>query len=241
MHKRSLVKVVIVIALVSVGVALVTVVSSKNHKGPQPMITAHFVDLEKVEKISKFRSCQGHIVVPQDQSESRRNMKHYILLKPQYFGGGKVAIYSPIDGVIKSIGKRPEMGLEGEIWLGSPDNDWDVSIQHLIISSDLAEGEKVRAGQRIGQAADKGVDVVYGVGAREVKFIEGYQSPYTALDSIYNHSSAAVLSDYAGKGAKLTDLVYSREFRDQNPCELEGVGGQLNDYQHPEDWTILHE
>ncbi|MBI5045322.1 MAG: hypothetical protein HZC02_05360 [Candidatus Levybacteria bacterium] len=221
--------------------AVVVFVLFKNHKGTQPVITANFIDLEKVEKISKFRSCQGHIVVPQDESETRRNMKHYVVLKPEFFGGGKAEIYSPIDGVIKSIGERPEKGLEGEIWLGNANNDWDISIQHLFILPNLTEGQKVKAGQKVGMAADKGIDVVYGIGAKEVKMIEGYQSPYSALDSIFNHASAAVLTEYEAKGVLLADLMYSKEFRDQNPCMLEGNGSQLNDHDHPEDWAMLHE
>ncbi len=227
--------------LALLAITVFTFVLYKNHKGSQPIMTANFIDLAKVEKISKYRSCQGHLVVPQNESESRRNMKHYVILKPEYQGGGKANVYSPINGIIKSIGKRPENGLEGEIWLGSDNDEWDVSIQHLFISEDLEEGQKVKAGQIIGMAADKGIDVVYGVGAQGTKTIEGYQSPYLALDSIFNHASKAILADYEAKGASLADLTYSKEFRDQNPCELEGTGGQLNDYEHPEDWTFLHE
>ena len=236
--KLSVIRFILVATLV---IAIIALVSNKNQKDPQPIMTTNFIDLAKTEKISKYRSCQGHIVVPQDGSESRRNMKHYVLLKPEYHGGGKANIYSPIDGVIKSIGKRPEKGLEGEIWLGSDNNEWDVSIQHLVISEGLEEGQKVKAGQIIGMAADRGIDVVYGIGAGEVKTIEGYQSPYSALDSIFNHANETVLAEYAAKGAPIEDLIYSKEFRDQNPCELEGEGGQLNDHDHPEDWTILHE
>ncbi|MFH1236678.1 MAG: hypothetical protein V1685_07175 [Parcubacteria group bacterium] len=39
-------------------------------------------------------------------------------------------------------------------------------------------------------------------------------------------------------------LPYTKEFRDQNPCQLltsDGVqDGQLNDRDHPEDWVYLH-
>lgn len=205
----------------------------------QPILTANFIDLAKVEKISKYRSCQGHTVVPQDESESARNMKHYVILKPEYVGGNKVEVYSPISGIVSSTRAEPQKGLEGEIWLGNKDSNWAVSIQHLVILDSIKEGKKVKAGEIIGHVANNGIDVVYGVGAGNVKTIDGYQSPYLNLDSPFNHINESVLALYQAKGIEKADLIYSKEYRDQNPCKYRDERGGLNDIDHPEDWVKI--
>src|SRR3989344_8720355 len=64
-----------------------------------PTITASFVDPTKIAAITKFRSCQGHIVVPQDGSEVRSNMKHYLYLKKEFTSARRlVELYAPFDG-----------------------------------------------------------------------------------------------------------------------------------------------
>src|SRR3990167_4012540 len=95
---------VVVVGIIVAGWVLLAVINVKNNKtSPQPVLTANFIDLDKVEKISKYRSCQGHTVVPQESAESKRNMKHYIVLKPEFEGTGNVPVYSPLDGAVKSI------------------------------------------------------------------------------------------------------------------------------------------
>lgn len=205
----------------------------------QPVLTANFIDLVTVEKISKYRSCQGHTVVPQDESESARNMKHYIVLKPQYLGGNKAAVYSPISGIVTSTRAEPQKGLEGEIWLGIKGSNWDVSIQHLVILDSIKEGQRIKAGEIIGYVANKGIDVVYGVGAQSVKTIDGYQSPYLQLDSPFSHLSESVATLYRAEGIEVADLLYTKEYRDQNPCKFRDQRGGLNDIDHPEDWVTI--
>ncbi len=234
---------VLLIVVVAIVASLVGYKVISSRPQPQPTLTVNFVDLAKVDKISKFRSCQGHIVVPQDENESRRNMKHYVVLKPEFHRGNKVNIYSPFDGVIKSIRRQPSAELEGEIWLGNRNNEWAFSVQHIVVADGAEEGQKVKAGQVIGVVANRGIDVVYGVGAKETKSIEGYSSPYSALDSVFNHASEAFLADYATRKITPTDMVYSKDYRDKNPCKLEPNGpsqGQLNDHDHPEDWVSIN-
>ena len=234
----------VVVPVVIVIAVVVGFVGWKIYDGrpdPQPLLTSNFVDIDKIDKISKFRSCQGHLVVPQDESESRRSMKHYVILKSEYAGGGKVDVYSPVDGTIDSISTGRGEHLEGEVWIGNKHNDWKFSVLHLIVASSLKEGDKVKAGQIIGKVADRGVDIVYGIGGGGEKVIDGYQSPYVALDSTFNHMNESLLAQYKTYGVQQSDMVYSKEFRDKNPCKLlEGGRGQLNDHEHPEDWVNLH-
>ncbi len=234
-------KIIIVLGifLVIILTAGAIFVALRKRNSTPPVLTVNFIDLDKVEKISKFRSCQGHTVVPQDESESKRNMKHYVVLKPEYIGKQKIEILSPLDGFVQGTMSNPEEGLEGEIWIGQNGTPWSVSFEHIELAREFERGDKVRAGELIGYVPDKGVDVVYAVGGDGVKVIDGYASPFAALDSVFNHMSEEVLGIYKKKGiAGKDDLIYSREYRDQNPCQYrEGDNkGGLSDLNSPEDW-----
>lgn len=235
--------VAISISVAVLFVALGAVFLLKNKKSEPPLLTANFIDLDKVEKISKFRSCQGHTVVPQDGSESARNMKHYFVLKSEFFGGQKVGIFSPFDGFVQGTMSNPEKKLEGEIWIGQEGTPWSVSFEHINLARNFERGNEVRAGELVGYVADKGLDVVYAVGGDGVEIMNGYESPFTALDSVFNHMNEEVLAIYQKKGIMVKeDIIYGREYRDQNPCKYrEGSDeGGLNDLDHPEDWINLH-
>ena len=230
----------IVIVLAAVGFVGYKVMSSRPQ--PQPVLTTNFIELDKVDKISKFRSCQGHVVVSQDSGETTRNMKHYVVLKPEFEGGGKVSVYAPFDGVIKSLSGQRGPDLEGEIWLGNPNNDWDFSVQHIKVADNLKEGQKVSAGEELGTVANRGIDVVYGTMAHETKNVEGVELPYASLDSAFNHFDPKLVAEYQAHGINPADMSYSKEYRDQTPCKLEPNGpskGQLNDHDHPEDWVTV--
>jgi len=212
---------------------------SKTNTLP-PVLTKNFVDLDKVEKISKFRSCQGHTVVPVDGSESRRNMKHYFIIRPEYRGDNLVALYAPYDSRVAGIRSFPERGLEGEIWLDGG-NEWQFSIEHILILDTIKEDSQLRAGELMGYVPAKGFDVVYAVGAEVPKTIDGYTSPFAALDSIFSHMDDGLFQEFERYGVNSTqDFIYTKEYRDTNPCKYRGDGqGGLNDFEHPEDWVIL--
>lgn len=234
----------IILGALAIIIAFLFITKPKNNDSP-PVITANFMDLDKIDRISKFRSCQGHTVVPQDASETKRSMKHYVILKPEFWGGGKkVPVYAPFDGRVKGIRSEKEKGLEGEISFGTSGSRWEVSYLHLDVLDAVKERQKVKSGQIIGYASDKGVDVVYSMGGgMGVKNIDGYQSPYGALDSPFNHMSEDLLAQYQTKGVSQNDMVYTKEMRDANPCQYveNSVNeAQLNDFAHPEDWVKVN-
>jgi len=240
---KKIIIVAIVIGIIIVGWVILAVINAKHKSNLQPVLTANFIDLDKVDKISKYRSCQGHTVVPQESMESKRNMKHYVVLKSEFTGGNKVPVYSPLNGVVKSIRSEPDKGLEGEIWLGVKGNDWDFSIQHINIASNIKGRQKVKAGDIIGYVANRGIDVVYGVGARSVKMIDGrYESPYSDLDSPFNHMSTELMAQYQAKGISQSDMSYTKEQRDAIPCQYRENDNEdgLNDFAHPEDWVEVN-
>ncbi len=234
-----------IVGLLVIVIAFLFITKPGDASVAPPTVTANFMDIDKIDKISKFRSCQGHTVVPQDESETKRNMKHYVILKKELWGGGgKIAVYAPFDGRVAGIRSEKEKGLEGEISFSVGGSRWEVSYLHLDVLDGVKKRQKVKSGQIIGYASDKGVDVVYSTGGGILpKNINGYYSPYGKLDSIFNHMSADLLAQYQAKGISQTDMNYSKEFRDASPCEYVENSpneAQLNDFAHPEDWVKIN-
>lgn len=212
--------------------------NSNNRDSVAPVLTKNFVDISKVEKISKFRSCQGHIVVPTDESETKRNMKHYVLLKEEFRGINKVQLFAPYDARVSSF-SNPAEGLEGELWFDSG-SDWQFSIEHINIIPELKDGGNVKAGDLVGYSGPNGFDIVYAVGAQAPKIIDGYTSPFAKLGSVFMHVSDDLFREFQNHGIKSKqDFEYTKEYRDNNPCKYRDNQGGLNDADHPEDWIKL--
>lgn len=219
-----------------------------------PLIVSNFTDLNKIEKISKYRSCQGHVTVPQDQQETRRNMKHYFWVKPEYNKSNTVEIYAPYDGFVTVLRNEPELNLEGEIGI-MPDRKlfsimppigvWMFSVQHIDVRDDLKLGSKVTAGELIGYAAlsekrGNSFDIVYGKFAMFPKMIDNWTAPFTDLDTVFNHISDAVFAKYQQKGiASKEEIIISREERDQNPCQYKEAGPYFTPQESLDDWAEL--
>lgn len=233
--KRLLVGVIILLIL---SFLIYAAINLKKENSYPPVLTKNFVDIAKIEKISKFRSCQGHIVVPTDESETKRNMKHYVLLKEEFRGVNKVQLFAPYDAHVSSF-SNPEKGLEGELWFDAG-SDYQFSIEHINIISNLKDGGNVKAGDLVGYSGPKGFDIVYAVGAQTPKAIDGYNSPFAKLDSVFMHISDNLFHEYQKHGVKSKhDFEYSKEYRDNNPCKYRDNQGGLNDIDHPEDWIQL--
>lgn len=245
--------------LIGVGILIIVLISAvfisiKSAQGkPTPQITANFTNLDKIEKISRYRSCAGHITVPQDSREGRRNMKHYFWVKSEFNKPKTVEIYSPYDGYIADVRSDLKMGLEGEIWitpmqifaLVPPFGVWSFSVQHIDIKPGLKMGDKVKAGDLIGYAAisekrGDSFDIVYGKSGFPPKTVDGWTDPFADLDSVFNHMSDQVFARYQQKGlSSKEDLIISKEERDQNPCQYQGEGPYFQNQADPDNWAVL--
>ncbi|MCR4305546.1 MAG: hypothetical protein NUV73_00495, partial [Candidatus Daviesbacteria bacterium] len=145
--------------LTALGVSAVILSFKINENTPPPKLVANFMDVSKIRQISKYRSCAGHTVVPQDGREMKRNMKHYIEVYPDLKKEDTVELYSPYDGYISLIRADLADKLEGEIWIAPdrgiltalpPFNLWMFSFEHMMPRKDLKVGTKVKAGELIG-------------------------------------------------------------------------------------------
>lgn len=221
-----------ILALLIVAVIFISIKYNENLDPPQ--LVANFVDLNKVRKITKFRSCAGHTTVPQDGREMKRNMKHYIILYPENHKENFVQVFAPYDGYIALL-----FGTE-EIWIAPerqsilnilPINQWMFSLTHVKPKEGLKMGDKVNAGELIGygtfsvsEPGSPSFDVVYGTISVPPKKVDNWPSPYGNLDSIFNHMSKEVLALYEQKGVTRENIIISKEERDNNPCTYRDKG-----------------
>lgn len=248
MHKT--VKIIGIAAILPVLIVLILFILVQNI--PAPEIVVNFIELDKIEKISKFRSCAGHTTVPQDESEMKRSMKHYFWVKPEFLKNNAVAIYSPYDGYVTSVREDKSDGLEGEIWIAPKDvfvilppvGRWMFSVQHINILPGLKRGNEVKAGQLIGYAAvttnnRETFDIVFAKGGIFPKKIDNWMGPFIELDSVFNHMSKDVLAKFTAKKLNLENIIISKEARDQNPCVYKDNGPYFLNQDDESNWVIL--
>lgn len=203
-----------------------------------PAVTANFVELDKIAAITKFRSCQGHIVVPQDGTETRSNMKHYFYLKKEFTGAqGLVPLYAPFDGYVVDIfaeedevfgdrvAESRDISFSTKKGLSSR-SDWMLTILHIIPITALKEGNAIKAGEMVGHVALEKIppyfsfDVTYSKMGTFPKKIDGWNSPYKALESVFAHMDTSVLAQYQRFGAtRSEDFTVSKATRDASPCQ----------------------
>lgn len=221
-------------------IGVVFLILGNDSKTPPPILVKNFVNLNLIEKISKFRSCQGHIVVPTNGDEPPSNMKHYFLIKQEAMGKNRVPLYAPYEAKVSSIFSFPDQGLEGEIWLSNGSN-WQFSIEHILVKDGLKKGDKVKAGELLGYAGGDDFDIVYGKGAIIQRKIHGWNSPFSALDSVFNHMSRSVFNQYIEKKIKdRQEMVYSKSFRSQNPCPFRNERGGFEGGDFTQDWVVVN-
>lgn len=219
-----------------------------------PQLVTNFVDLDKVQEISLYRSCTGHTVVPQDKREMKRNMKHYVKLYPQYKKEDTVEVYAPYDGTIALLREDLEHGLQGEIWIAQdrgvffllpPLGLWMVNFEHVRPLSDLKYGSKVKTGELVGYASfigneyDPTFDVVYAKIGIPPRRIDNWTSPFADLDSVFNHMDENVLAEYEERGATKENIILSKEERDANPCEYRDDGPYFEPSGRLPNWIPL--
>lgn len=242
----------ILILLLVIG-AFLSFQINKNY--PPPKLTANFMDINKIRQISKYRSCAGHTVVPQDGREMKRNMKHYIEVYPELRKENTVEIYSPYDGFISVIRADMKDLLEGEIWIAPdrgiltilpPFNLWMFSFEHVQPRKDLKVGDKVKAGELIGYAsflvAERTIptfDVIYGTMGLPMRKLDNWNSPFENLDSIFNHMSDEVLTQYEKKGITPEKIILSKETRDSRPCAYNDQGPYFENSDNSDNWVEL--
>lgn len=208
-----------------------------NKSLTSPQIVTNVVDVNKIKQISPFRSCSGHTVIPQNGRETKRNMKHYFNVLPEFNQEETVEIYAPYDGSVGLIRTGTDK-FEGELWIAQdrgllsflpPIGLWMVNFEHIRPRPDLKYGTRVKAGELIGHGSfyvykTGSFDVLYATIGFPPKKVDNWLSPFGDLDSIFNHMSDNVFAEYQQKGVTKENIIISRDVRDRNPCVYRDAG-----------------
>lgn len=178
-------------------------------KGLPKLVTADYIELGRVQRISLFRSAQGHDY--SDDVEKCRSMKHYFVPR-DLSSSPTVKIFAPFSGEVVRV---------VEEWAGSQVQIRSDSIGaftailfHVKLDQPLQVGTKLKAGAQIGTHigsmtySDIAVEVRTPTKRRFVSYVQMLND--------------AVWSGYAAKGLTRDALVLTKEQRDADPLTCNG-------------------
>lgn len=181
-------------------------------------ITADYIGLDRVEKISKFRSSAGHDF--SDSSESCRSMKHYFWPKggdpgaPHSPSWTTIRIYSPVKGTVARI---IDEWTGRQVWL-QPDGHPEAAVRifHVNLNPGVKEGAHVAAGQNLGRhASDETMSDI----AVELREGDGRRR----LVSYFDVMSDSVFENYRARGIESRHAMTIPEAdRDADPSTCAG-------------------
>jgi hypothetical protein len=193
-------------------------------------VTANYIDLSRIGRISRFRSAAGHDF--SDDVEHCRSMKHY------YWPNGgdpgqahqpswtTIPVYAPTAGTINRL--MPEWA-GTQVWIQpTTAPTFTVRIFHVLVASSLHEGDRVAAGGPLGtHASDETMSDV----AVEAALPSGGRR----LVSYFDVMDAATFQAYSARGlADPSTAIISRAARDADPLTCNGDTfvnhGQLDDW-----------
>jgi hypothetical protein len=195
-------------------------------KGIPQFVEKNFTQLNKIEKISKFRSGFGHSYT--DGNETCRSMKHYFDPFQRFRDNNIVEIYSPVNGIITSVvndGHGASIGLKNkEIQIKSADQPAFIFIFfHCdIISEAIASGKSVQAGELLGYARLYYEDLQQYATSFDIT-VSVNTPAGMRLISYFDVLNDQVFNEYFSRGANSrSDFVITREARDGSPLQCNG-------------------
>lgn len=173
-------------------------------------VNVNYIELNKIERISKFRSSVGHDY--SDDFESCRSMKHYYAPYDS-LDWNTIRIYSPVAGKVSRIFDE---------WAGTQvqiDSDEHPSftfiIFHIDLESPLKVGDKLAEGQLLGTHIGNQTTSDIAVGVNTTK---GYK-----LVSYFELMTDSLFAAYEARGmSSCSDAIISKELRDANPLTCDG-------------------
>jgi hypothetical protein len=195
---------------------------------PKNMLNANYIDLSKIERISRFRSAIGHSFT--DGSETCRSMKHYYLPKLSV-DWTEVDIYAPAAGTILRLRVDGSIGLQVTL---RPVNlpAFDVLIFHVNVDSEIVVGKWVEAGEHIGRHASKSTmsDISVGIGPRDGG----------KLISYFDVMTDEVFEEYRMRGVSSRDAaIITKEERDADPVPCVDEQ-QFTEQGNIPNWMVLN-
>jgi hypothetical protein len=196
--------------------------------GPPRVLGANYIDLSKIERISRFRSAIGHSYVD-GSGETCRSMKHYF--QPSLsVDWTSVDVSAPASGTIWLI--APDGAAGFRVMLRPRDlAALEVAIFHVNLDPGIVKDTWVNAGDRIGRHASSQTmsDIAVGVGGKEQGTLVSYF--HTMTDSVF--------AQYQARGVSSRDAaVVTRAERDADPVPCVGEQQFLTHGTLP-NWLVL--
>jgi hypothetical protein len=195
--------------------------------GIPKFVTANYIELDKIFRISKFRSSGGHDY--SDAFEHCRSMKHYFEPKSNV-DWTSIKIFSPVTGKITRV-EQEWAGTKIEIASGDYPA-FRFSIFHINTTKQYSIDELVTAGEQLGTH----------IGAQtlsDVALIVNDPTRQGRMISYFDVISDAVFTQYQSRGVNARDdMKISKALRDANPLTCSGetfVGSDPLDI-----WEILN-
>jgi hypothetical protein len=190
---------------------------ANSTEAPPQFCTADFINLDKIDKISVFRSFEGHDY--SDSFEHNLSMKHYF---NPYSNVESVEIYSPVQGSVANIHQEQNgVGYQVQIQVANSPG-YAVIIFHLNVTDGLAVGNSVEAGQQIGTAsAAQGTDIAI---SQTVFFSSKLYSYFDVMtDNVFAHYQARGATDRSEfvRSAQVAEEMSKTHYFNELPPLLE--------------------
>jgi len=196
--------------------------------GPPRVVTANYIDLSKIERISRFRSIVGHSYT--DGSETCRSMKHYFQPKSS-LDWTTVDVYSPVEGTVMGYAND---GSFGKQLLIRPRlvPVVNVAIFHVNLDATVVQGGWLNAGDHIGRHAAQNTysDIAVSIGPKEGG----------RLISYFDAMADAVFQAYQSRGvASKPAMIITKAERDADPVPCVGES-QFTVFGTIPNWVVLN-
>ena len=176
-------------------------------------VNNNYLDLNKIDKISKFRSGMGHDY--SDDFESCRSMKHYF--NPNVEDYSQIEIFSPVDGIVVSMIESNGIRINIK---SSEYPEYQFVIFHIHPLPDLEIGDTVSAGEQIGNHINN--STISDIAVRRYVLHEGiFKSQLLSYFEVMTDEHFN--SNYLGPEINSrSDLIINLSERDANPLHCEG-------------------
>lgn len=183
------------------------------------VITANPVDLNTIQGVTKFRSCFGHefgFTSAFEGKEAKSSLKHYFVWKSEYQDQDHtIPIYAAFDGEILIWEEENDQFLiEQRPFLG-----WVITYTHIVLQPGLDVGSQVKAGDLIAYAQTINTHAFdIALQANETMGEQNNYDWYNKYDSIFNHMTETVYTQFASKGFTTENMIITKAIRDASPC-----------------------
>lgn len=200
--------------------------------GVPRFVTTSGINLETIQKISKFRSGEGHDF--SDDFEDCRSMKHYYL-PTSGTAFDSVAVRAPFDAVV--IGYTDEY--DETLWKGtaiglrSVDHPaFSMTLFHIDAGPRLYLGRTFSAGEPIGTSEKQG-----GTATDFAMWVT--TSPGSRLVSYFQAMTDTAFSEFQARGVAIRDeFIITQGDRDANPLQCNGE--QFQGTGNLDNWVELN-